>query len=97
MDTQYVKEHPIAHLQNSSYDEEYTLDIWPSDLKAVPVGYVFTPEKLFCGRDVREESMEIVYKNDDGVAAVKTVRRTSDDPTPQEWYDPAAIIWFALH
>ena len=47
-----------------------------------------------CGRDLFEESAEVVYKTDKGAAVLFRSWGTTDDPNPEDWEGDLFLKWF---
>ncbi|MDD4779232.1 MAG: hypothetical protein PHT02_01320 [Tissierellia bacterium] len=50
-----------------------------------------------CGRDLDEESLEIIYKNERGCSCLYRQWGTTDDDNPKDWEKEPKIIWFELY
>ena len=98
METTVIEEQPIFTLRYSDYNTTSThMEIYPSDLKNHEVGHEFaiSPDSN-CGRDIHDEILKIVYKDENGVACVHRKFGTSDDMSPTPWELKPQLIWFEL-
>ena len=98
METAVIEEKPIFTLRYSDYNTpSQHLDIFANDLKNNDIGHEFTiyPNSV-CGRDVHDETLKIVYKDDHGVACIHRKFGMTDDMSPEPWELKPQLIWFEL-
>ena len=98
MKTEVIVERPAFTLQGSSYNGVgEVVDVSFAELRAAEVGERWEAfDTHNCGRDLNEESAEVVYKNEDGIAVLFTAEGTSDEPTPKPWKAKPKLKWFAF-
>jgi len=98
METKVIVEKPLFTLTTENYDDCGMLRVYASDLKNADVGDSFVPyTNSNCGRGVDEESLEVVYKSDSGVAVLYRHYGTTDSPNPVEWSNDPELIWVEIH
>ena len=99
MQTDIRIEKPLMVLDGgSSYsDEGENLPITARMLREAEVGKVFRSYMGNVIRDSVEESFEIVYKNDRGVAGILRTYGHTDSPSQNNSYEnEPMLIWFEL-
>lgn len=98
MKTEVVVECPAFTLQGSSYNGVgEIIKVSFNDLRQSEVGQIWEAfDTHNCGRDLSEESAEVVYKTEDGVAILFRAEGTSDEPSPQPWKARPKLKWFAF-
>ena len=99
MQTEVRIEKPIIVLEGGSgYSDEGTdLRISARMLREAEVGKVFRSYMGNVIRDSVEERLEIVYKNDLGVAGVLRTYGNTDSPSVNNSYEnEPKLIWFEL-
>ena len=90
------KEAAAFVLQGSSYNgagEE--VEVSYADLRAANIGdtwEAFSDDN--CGRDVCEESAEVVYRTGRGCAVLFHDWGTTDDPNPETWESTPELVWY---
>lgn len=91
MKTEVIVERPAFTLQGSSYNGVGELvEVSFDELRKAEVGERWEAlDTHNCGRDLNEETAEVVYKAEDGVAILFRAEGTSDEPTPK-------LKWFAF-
>ena len=96
METDTKMEKVAFSLSASSYDGETThLYVTFGDLRAAKIGKKWENHDVHnCGRDLYEESAEVVYKTDRGAAVLFRVKGTTDDPNPEAWESDPQLVWF---
>ena len=96
MKTEIIMERPAFTLQGSSYNGVgETTEVSFAELRRAEVGERWEAfDTHNCRRDLSEESAEVVYKTEDGVAILFRAEGTSDDPTPQPWQAKPRLKWF---
>ena len=96
METDIKMEKVAFSLSASSYDgDEEPVEISFADLRKAKVGDKWeNTDSHSCGRALREESAEVVYKTDKGAAVLFRVWGTTDDPNPENWKDIPQLTWF---
>lgn len=98
MKTTVKKEAPAFVLVASSYDRrEEDVEVSAADLRNAKVGDKWENFACGCGRDVLEESAEIVYRTDKGVAVLFRSERTTDSPFPEPWEEEPRLQWFEFN
>lgn len=98
METRVIVERPLFTLTTENYDDSGMLRVYASDLKNADVGERFVPCTCSnCGRGVNEESLEVVYKSDSGIAVLYRHYGTTDSSNPEEWEHDPELIWVVLH
>ena len=99
MKTEVIMEQPLIVLEGGSgySDEGENLPITARMLRETEVGKVFRSYMGNVIRDSVEESLEIVYKNDLGVAGVLRTYGNTDSPSVNNSYEnEPKLIWFEL-
>ena len=94
---QVIEEQPLITIEHYDYDNHGYLHIYPSMLRNASVGTEFVPDvNSNCGRGVYSEKLKVVYREGNGIAAVLSKRRTTDDSDPVEIDMADELIWFRL-
>lgn len=90
------KEAPAFELVASSYDgREEDVEVSVADLRNSKVGDKWeNHSRNNCGRNVLEESAEVVYKTSKGVAVLIRGEGTTDSPNPEPWEAEPYLLWF---
>lgn len=98
MRTEVIIERPAFMLEGSSYNGiGEVIEISFNDLRRAEVGERWEAlDTHNCGRDLNEESAEVVYKTTDGVAILFRADGTSDEPTPKPWRAKPKLKWFSF-
>ena len=98
MKTEVIMERPAFMLQGSSYNGiGEVIEISFNDLRRAEVGERWEAlDTHNCRRDLNEESAELVYKTEDGVAVLFRAEGTSDEPNPEPWKAKPKLKWFAF-
>lgn len=98
MKTEVVVERPAFTLQGSSYNGiGETVEVTFAELRQAEVGERWEAlDTHNCGRDLNEESAEVVYKTTDGVAVLFRAEGTSDEPNPTEWKAKPKLKWVSF-
>ena len=97
METKVVVEQPLFTLNYSDYNTSASLDVYSNMLRKASVGAVLMPAVYnSCGRDITSESLEVVYRNDEGCACLYRRKGTTDSPNAEPWEDEPQLIWFEL-
>ena len=98
MKTEVVVERPAFTLQGSSYNGVgEVVEVSYVELRRAEVGERWEAlDTHNCGRDLNEESAEVVYKTTDGVAVLFRAEGTSDEANPTEWKAKPKLKWFAF-
>jgi hypothetical protein len=93
-----ICEYPLFEMRGNSWNGlGETISITASMLRLAEVGQTWEAHDTHnCGRDVREESLEVVYKTDRGCACLHRVWGTTDSPNPDGWEREPKLIWFEL-
>lgn len=96
MKTDVIKEAAAFLLQGSSYNGAgETVEVSYADLRAAEVGASWEAyDDNNCGRALREESAEVVYKTDRGCAVLFRSCGTTDEPDPEDWEDAPELVWY---
>lgn len=96
MKTQVIQEPPAFVLRANSYDgREEDVEVSFADLRNAKVGDKWENHDCHnCGRDLFEESAEVVYKTEEGVAVLFRTEGTTDSPNPEPWEAEPALRWF---
>jgi len=83
-------------LQGSSYNGCGELvEVSYAALRAANIGDVWEAyDNNNCGRALSEESAEIVYKTEQGVAVLFRNWGTTDSPDPQSWEKTPVLVEF---
>lgn len=99
METKVVKEAPMIVLRGyCGYSDDATdLTIYQRDLVKAEIGDRFESNNGNIARDSIKESLEIVYKNRDGVAGVLTTEEHSDTPNENNETITTKLIWFKIY
>lgn len=92
METSVIIENPLLTLSSyNDHGEEVKIDLFASDFRAAEVGRKW--EAYVCNTR-SAESLEVVYKNASGVAAIY---RNFGSSGWDEWEHEPELIWFELH
>ena len=95
MKTKVIVEQPIFTLTSSSYNsngEPYSVTV--EMLKRADVGKKWESRCYDnCGRDAREETIELVYKTEHGCACLYRSFGTTDSPDPEYFEETPELIW----
>ncbi|BEU88704.1 hypothetical protein TAMA11512_21680 [Selenomonas sp. TAMA-11512] len=96
MKTKVVQQVNAFTLQGSNYNGTGDIiEVGYSELEAAPVGTVWNGfDDHNCGRDLREESAEVVYKNNHGCAVLFREWGTTDEPDPKDWESAPELVWY---
>lgn len=96
MKTDVIKEAAAFLLQGSSYNGAgETVEVSYADLRAAEVGASWEAyDDNNCGRALREESAEVVYKTDRGCAVLFRSWGTTDRPNPEHWESAPKLVWY---
>ena len=96
METKMVKESPAFTLQGSSYNGVGpAVEVSFAELEAAPVGSIWNGYDVHnCGRDLCEESAEVVYKTGRGCAVLFREWGSTDEPTPRHWENEPELMWY---
>lgn len=92
-----VKKEALAFvLQGSSYNGcGEPVAVSYATLRAAAVGEKWAGyDNHGCGRALREESAEVVYKTDRGCAVLFRSCGTTDEPDPEDWEDAPELVWY---
>ncbi len=99
MQTDVRIEKPLIILEGGSgySDDGENLPITGTMLREAKIGKVFRSYMGNTARDSVEESLEVVYKNDKGVAGILRTQGHYDSPDPNNQYEnEPMLIWFEL-
>ena len=96
MQTETILEKPAFFLQASSYNgREEDVEVSFAALRNSKVGDRWeNHDSHNCGRDLFEESAEVVYKTAEGVAVLIRTEGTTDSPNPEPWEAEPCLRWF---
>lgn len=96
MKMEVKKEAPAFVLWGSSYNGcGEDVEVSFADLRAAEIGKTWVgSDNNNCGRAVRRESAEVVYKADGGVAVLHRKWGTTDSPDPQSWEAAPELVWY---
>lgn len=96
MKTDVIKEAAAFVLQGSSYNGAgEAIEVSYADLRAAEVGASWEAyDDNNCGRALREESAEVVYKTGRGCAVLFRNWGTTDDPNPEHWESAPKLVWY---
>ena len=96
MKTDVIKEAAAFLLQGSSYNGAgETVEVSYADLRAAEVGASWEAyDDNNCGRALKEESAEVVYKTDRGCAVLFRSWGTTDRPNPEHWESAPKLVWY---
>lgn len=99
MKTQVIQEPPAFVLRAESCDgQEEDVEVSFTDLRNAKVGHKWeNHDSHNCGRDLFEESAEVVYKTAEGVAVLFRVEGSTDSPNPEPWEADPALRWFEFN
>ena len=83
-------------LQGSSYNGcSEPVEVSYADLRAAEVGSSWEAyDDNNCGRALREESAEVVYKTPQGAAVLFRCWGTTDSPDLQSWKNAPELVWY---
>lgn len=94
MKTAIKKIEPVFRLYGSSYNGCYEkIELFVDDLRNADIGTKWISSGGCCGRGLREESLEIIYKNAEGCAVLRRIWGTTDSPDPEFWENDPELIW----
>lgn len=90
------KEEAAFEMLGRSYDGDGELvEVTYADLRAANIGDMWEARDTHnCGRALREESAEVVYKTDRGCAVLFRSCGTTDEPDPEDWEDAPELVWY---
>ena len=96
MKMEVKKETAAFVLQGSSYNGcGEPVEVSYADLRAANIGHTWEAHDTHnCGRALKEESAEVVYKTEQGVAVLFRNWGTTDDPDPQSWEKAPELVWY---
>ena len=96
MKTETVKESPAFVLQGSSYNGAgVPIKVSYAELRTAAVGTIWAGyDNHGCGRDLSEESAEVVYKTEEGAAVLFRAWGTTDEPNPTDWENKPVLRWY---
>lgn len=96
MKTEVIREAPAFVLEGSSYNGAgETVEVSYADLRAAEVGTSWEAyDDNNCGRALKEESAEVVYKTPQGAAVLFRCWGTTDSPDPQSWEKKPELVWY---
>lgn len=101
METKVLVESPIVVLESDYCDfrggrgEE--IHLYARDFKEAMVGKIWTADYVgSCGRGNSCESLEVVYKNERGVAVIYRSWGTTDSDNPEDWEEKPELWWIEL-
>lgn len=96
METDTKMEKVAFSLLASSYSgNEKPVKVSFADLRTAKVGDKWeNTDSHNCGRDLREESAEVVYKTAKGAAVLFRAWGTTDDPNPENFDEEPSLMWF---
>lgn len=96
MQTETIFEQPAFVLQaRSDGGQEDDIEVSFLDLRNAKVGDKWeNRDSHNCGRDLWEESAEVVYKTAEGVAVLFRKGGTTDSPRPDPWEADPCLKWF---
>lgn len=96
MKTEVIMERPAFMLEGSSYNGiGEVIEISFNDLRRAEVGERWEAlDTHNCGRDLNEESAEVVYKTTDGVAILFRAEGTDNEVYYKEWRGKPTLKWF---
>ena len=99
METKVVKEVPVIVLKGYSGYSDYAtnLTLYRRDLAKAQVGDKFESNNGNVARDSMKQILEIVYKNNDGVAGLLTTKEYDDIPNKNNEHIYEKLIWFDIH
>lgn len=96
MKTDVKKEAAAFVLQGSSYNgASEAVEVSYAELRESEVGDRWSGDDFHnCGRALHEESAEVVYKTESGVAVLFRNWGTTDDANPEPWERTPELIWY---
>ncbi len=96
MQTETILEKPAFVLQASSYNgSDPDVEVSVTDLRNAKVGDKWeNRDSHNCGRNLFEESAEVVYKTEKGVAVLFRTEGTTDSSDPEPWEADPDLRWF---
>ena len=98
MNTMIVREKPMLSLvQISSTGEESEEDVYASDLKDSSLGDIFGVDYLDGSDARRAERLKIVYKDEEGVAALLTVKEELEENGNPCYRLSEKLVWFSFN
>ena len=97
MNTMIVHEKPMLSLvQVSSTGEESEEEIYASDLKDAALGDIFGVDYLDGSDAKRSERLKIVYKDEEGTAALLTVKEELEENGDSCYRLSEKLVWFSF-
>lgn len=96
MKTEVIKEEIAFSVSGWSYNGGgITQNVSFEELRHAGVGSVWQGfDTNNCGRDLHEESAEVILRTDKGIAVLFRVWGTTDDPNPQSWEEAPKLVWY---
>ena len=96
MKMEVKKEAAAFVLQGSSYNGcGEPVEVSYADLRAANIGDTWEAHDTHnCGRALKEESAEVVYKTPQGAAVLFRCCGTTDDSSPEDWEDTPELVWY---
>jgi hypothetical protein len=95
MDTKVIKQESAINVSCGDWESNYDRTVSWDELKKSKVGDVFNAPMgvSVCGRGAYDESLLVVFKNDEGCAGLLATDCTTNSPNPES-YKTSIIIWF---
>ena len=83
-------------LQGSSYNGcGEPVEVSYAELRTANIGDTWEAyDDNNCGRALKEESAEVVYKTPQGCAVLFRSCGTTDEPDPEDWKDTPELVWY---
>lgn len=96
MKMEVIREAPAFVLEWSSYNGTGELvEVSYAELRTANIGDTWEAyDDNNCGRALKEESAEVVYKTPQGCAVLFRSCGTTDDPNPEDWEDTPELVWY---
>lgn len=96
MKTEVVSERVAFSVSGWSYNGDgITQNVSFEELRHAGVGSIWNGfDTNNCGRDLHEESAEVIHRTDKGVAVLFRVWGTTDEPNPVDWEDEPILRWY---
>ena len=99
MEAKVIVEKPMYTLVSNDYNGEGPeIELYSSDFRNAKIGEEWSScGSGCCGRDLRAESLRVVYIDNDGVLCLHRIWGTTDSPNPVDWSRQPEAIWFELY
>lgn len=97
IDMTVIEEQPLIVLEHTDYNCSGTYEIYANMLRKADIGTTFYVScNSACGRDVYDEELKVLFKDNRGCLCVLIRSGTTDDPNPEKIEYQDKLIWFRL-